>query len=70
MEKQNVTKTILGTSLTMAPEVLESKPYGINADIWSVGVVYYQLLYGKYPHNGLSDSQILKSIKFNKIDFS
>jgi serine/threonine protein kinase len=25
---KNVTKTILGTSLTMAPEVLDEKPYG------------------------------------------
>lgn len=28
MEKQKLTGTILGTSLTMAPEVLEEKPYG------------------------------------------
>jgi serine/threonine protein kinase len=30
MEKsQSLTKTILGTSLTMAPELLEEKPYGL-----------------------------------------
>lgn len=28
MESKSLAKTILGTSLTMAPEVLEEKPYG------------------------------------------
>ena len=60
---KNVTGTILGTSLTMAPELLEERPYGFEADIWSVGVVYYQLMYGKYPFMGINDPMILKCIK-------
>lgn len=70
MEKKKLTGTILGTSLTMAPELLREKKYGMEADIWSVGVVYYQLLYGKYPYHGLSDLDILKKIENTKIDFS
>lgn len=64
---RNVTGTILGTSLTMAPELLEEKSYGFEADIWSVGVVYYQMLYGKYPFMGINDPMILKNIKEKKI---
>jgi serine/threonine protein kinase len=41
LKNQVDTTTILGTSLTMAPEVLEQKPYGFECDIWSLGVVYY-----------------------------
>ncbi len=67
---KNVTKTILGTSLTMAPEVLDEKPYGFEADIWSLGVVYYQLLYGKYPYIGMSDMDILNKIKNSRPDFN
>jgi serine/threonine protein kinase len=48
---------------------LEEKPYGFEADIWSIGVVYYQLLYGKYPYHGLNDYQILKKIKTSRPDF-
>jgi serine/threonine protein kinase len=55
LEKKKMTGTILGTSLTMAPELLRDQKYGMEADIWSVGVVYYQLLYGKYPFSGMSD---------------
>jgi len=42
----------------------------MEADIWSVGVVYYQLLYGKYPFMGMSDPDILKKIRTTRPDFS
>jgi serine/threonine protein kinase len=41
----------------------------MEADIWSVGVVYYQFLYGKYPFMGISDYDILKKIESTKVDF-
>jgi serine/threonine protein kinase len=49
---------------------LEERPYGMEADIWSVGVVYYQMLYGKYPFMGMSDPDILKKIRNTRPDFS
>jgi len=63
MKDQDLTDTILGTQMTMAPEVLERRPYGINADIWSLGIVFYYMLTGKYPYNGLNSNEILKNIK-------
>lgn len=60
---KSLTATILGTSVTMAPELLENKRYGSECDIWSVGVVYYQLLTGSYPYNAINDMEILKKIK-------
>lgn len=53
---KNMTATILGTSVTMAPELLENKKYDSSCDIWSVGVVYYQLLIGDYPYNAINDA--------------
>ena len=52
MKETDLTQTVLGTGLTMAPEVLKGMPYGLKADIWSIGVVFYQLLTGKYPYSG------------------
>ena len=43
-------QTILGTPLTMAPEVFMKQPYNNQADIYSLGVVYYQMLFGVYPY--------------------
>lgn len=42
-------ETILGSPLNMAPEVLDHKPYNSKADIWSIGVGFYEMLFGKYP---------------------
>jgi len=40
-DEASMTKTILGTSLTMAPEILEKKKYGSECDIYSLGVIFY-----------------------------
>jgi serine/threonine protein kinase len=41
----------------------------MKADIWSLGVVYYQLLYGKYPFMGANDDAVLIKIMTTKPDF-
>lgn len=48
----------MGTALTMAPEVLEGDNYTNKADIWSLGVVYYQMLFGDYPYNAPNEDQL------------
>jgi serine/threonine protein kinase len=35
----------------MAPEIHEGLPYGIQADIYSLGVIFYRLLTGKAPYD-------------------
>jgi calcium-dependent protein kinase len=39
----------VGTAYTMAPEVIREESYDTKADMWSVGVVTYQLIAGKAP---------------------
>ena len=36
-----MTRTMLGSPLYMAPEILRGEAYSVNADIWSVGVILY-----------------------------
>lgn len=54
MKFNELTYTKIGTIITMAPEVIEGKGYGFNADIWSLGVVFYHMLYGKYPYTSVN----------------
>ena len=60
-------ETKLGTPLTMAYEILnpksENSTYNSKADLWSVGVVYYQMLFGETPFFGFSMPDLIKDIK-------
>ena len=59
----NTTNTKLGTPQTMAPEVLANQPYDCEADLWSIGVIIYQLHFKDLPYLGRNDREILKKIK-------
>lgn len=50
----------------MAPEVLEEGDVRKNcaeADLWSIGVAVYKLIYGKAPFQGVNDLLLIKDIK-------
>ncbi len=57
-----LTKTIVGSPIYMAPEILSGKKYCNKADIWSIGVMYYELLYGYCPFEERSMSKLLHKI--------
>ena len=65
----NFTKcqTYAGTVMTMAPEILknegENKEYSDKCDLWSIGVIIYQLFFKRYPYYGEIGNAILNKIK-------
>jgi serine/threonine protein kinase len=44
-----VLTSIKGTPLYMAPELVQEQPYNHTADLWSLGVILYELVVGKPP---------------------
>ena len=39
----------------MAPEILSYTPnYTVKVDMWALGIIYHQLLYGKMPFKKLT----------------
>ena len=54
LEEDQLSITKLGTPLVMAPEVLGSEAYNHNADVWSLGCIFYELLVGFTPFTGRS----------------
>ena len=55
-------KTHAGTQIIMAPEILIGKEYNNKCDLWSLGVIIYQLYTKKLPYSGALDNEILKQI--------
>ena len=64
---QDMAETKLGTPLTMAYEILTSNSenlyYTNKADLWSIGVVYYEMLFGKTPFFGFTIPDLIRDIK-------
>ncbi|RYR33871.1 hypothetical protein Ahy_A10g048534 isoform B [Arachis hypogaea] len=56
-------ETVCGTPLYMAPEVLQFQKYDSKADMWSIGVILFELLNGYPPFNGRNNVQLLKNIR-------
>ena len=57
-----VTNTHLGTPATMAPEIMKGLSYNSEADLWSVGVLIYQLHFNQLPYKGKNEKEILDGI--------
>ncbi|XP_071093448.1 ribosomal protein S6 kinase-related protein-like [Haliotis cracherodii] len=55
LQKGDRTRTICGTLQYMAPEVLSAYPYGHQADWWSMGILMYVMMTGKYPVEAARD---------------
>lgn len=57
--------TCVGTRIYMSPEVLFWEPYAEKCDIWPIGIMIYQMIYGKLPYypEPQSEQELLKIIE-------
>uniref|UniRef100_A0A8D1WS27 Death associated protein kinase 2 n=1 Tax=Sus scrofa TaxID=9823 RepID=A0A8D1WS27_PIG len=55
-------KNIFGTPEFVAPEIVNYEPLGLEADMWSIGVITYILLSGASPFLGDTKQETLANI--------
>lgn len=56
------TGTTIGTTAYMSPEQLRGSEADVRSDIWSFGVVLYELFSGQLPFRGLHEPAVMYSI--------
>ena len=66
-ETDNMVETLCGTPLYMAPEIMKKQKYTTKSDLWSVGVILYQMLFGKRPYDAHNILDLLNNIENNAV---
>lgn len=61
--------TRLGTPIYMSPQILNSIPFSTKTDIWSLGIMIYEMLYGKTPWSGNTPQGLLQHILKTPLKF-
>ncbi|CAI5702397.1 unnamed protein product [Peronospora effusa] len=49
LESEMMAESVVGSPLYMAPELLEYKGYDAKADLWSVGIILYEMIANEHP---------------------
>ena len=68
-EKESGTGGSQGTPLVMAPEHLAGAPTTQAGDIYSLGVLFYSLTTGHYPHEAETREELAEKVGQEKVDF-
>jgi serine/threonine-protein kinase len=61
-QRMTVTGQLLGSPAYMSPEHIEGRPLDFRTDVFSVGILLYQLATGELPFKGRNPHEILKRI--------
>ena len=56
-----------GTPEYMSPQIVQSLDYSFETDIWSLGIVFYELLFKNVPFDAESDREIFKVVKDSEV---
>ena len=60
--------TVVGTPYYIAPEIILAQKYGIECDIWSLGIILFMLLTGIPPVTGESDQELMANVAKGNLD--
>ncbi len=57
-------KTVVGTPYYLSPEIIQNQPYSFKSDVWSLGVLLYEMCCLKMPFDGTNIANLsLRIIK-------
>ncbi|KRX02432.1 Protein kinase-like domain [Pseudocohnilembus persalinus] len=64
-------KTMVGTPYYLSPEIIENQPYSFQSDIWSLGIILYEMCTQKPPFTAESLQQLaLRIVRGEYLDIN
>ena len=69
VDKNMLLNTLCGSPMYMAPEIINKQDYSIKSDLWSVGIIIYQMIYGHVPFEVTNFVQLIKKINNEQINY-
>jgi serine/threonine-protein kinase len=66
LQRMTVTGQLLGSPAYMAPELVEGKLLDFRTDVFSIGIMLYQLATGSLPFTGKNPHEVLRRITDGK----
>jgi serine/threonine protein kinase len=67
--ENTIMSSIVGTPLYMSPQILNRVGYTTKSDLWSVGLIYYEMLHGFTPWPANNEIQLINNIMSRQIAF-
>ena len=64
-----ILKSVVGTPLYMSPQILNHQLYTNKSDLWSVGLIYYEMIHGYTPWPASSELQLISGINSKPVAF-
>jgi 3-phosphoinositide dependent protein kinase-1 len=61
--------SLVGTEDYIAPETVEDREVSYSADLWSLGIIIYQMLCGETPFKGRTILETYQNIRNNELKF-
>ena len=55
--------TVLGTPLYQAPEIINGLGFDENADLWSIGVILFQMVTGTLPFTARDREELKQKLR-------
>lgn len=64
----DLSETICGSPLYMAPEIMKKNKYCIKSDLWSIGIMLYEMVTGNVPFMASNHYQLVMKVSKDDVE--
>jgi len=69
-DAQDKARDDVGSPYYLSPEIIDGKSYGFETDVWSLGILLYEMTALKYPFSYKDPKELYHAISTKNIDIN